>query len=236
MSTSCSGTYSYKLSPTRTTAMGRCRLRMAEYETRRRGDRFADACVTERDTSWVGEPSESIIKLDLLSFRILSQVEVMTSRLCGILIKSFDFILCPIFAVTSITFQQDNAGAHTVSAPMEFLQQHIRFIALSVALLRIGATLPMAFINRFIHYIYRRCMYVVNPRGEGGAHESLTRNAPTNDCMLYLLLGTMRKLCLASVEHVCKKQLYWMIPLVYSFVHVCFLTIHRHRQQTIIKH
>ena len=51
--------------------------------------------------SWFGEPSESIIKLDLLSFRILAQVEVMASRLCGILIKSFDFIFWPSSALRS---------------------------------------------------------------------------------------------------------------------------------------
>ena len=50
-----------------------------------------------------GEPSRSIIKLDLLSFRILAQVEVMASRLWGISIKSFDFTFCPILDVTSIT-------------------------------------------------------------------------------------------------------------------------------------
>ena len=35
--------------------------------------------------------SGSIVKLDLLSFRILAQVEVMASRLCGVSILSFDF-------------------------------------------------------------------------------------------------------------------------------------------------
>ena len=36
-------------------------------------------------------------------FQILAQVEVMASRLWGISINSFDVILCPILAVTSIT-------------------------------------------------------------------------------------------------------------------------------------
>ena len=75
----------------------------------RRCELYTDTCVMERD-SWggqsimvLGEPSGSVIKLDLLSFRILTQVEVMASRLCSISIKSFDFILCSILASTSIT-------------------------------------------------------------------------------------------------------------------------------------
>ena len=44
--------------------------------------------------SWFGEPLGSVIKLDLSSFRILSQVKVMASQLCSISIKSFDFTLC----------------------------------------------------------------------------------------------------------------------------------------------
>ena len=45
----------------------------------------------------VGKPSGSIIKLNLLFFRILVQVEVMASRVCGISINSFDFTLCPVW-------------------------------------------------------------------------------------------------------------------------------------------
>ena len=86
------------------------RRRMAEYWAGKEGERFADACVMKQThgvgkSSWFGEPSGSVIKLDLLSFRILAQVEVMVSQLCGISI---------------------NARAHTARAIGEFLQQHIR--------------------------------------------------------------------------------------------------------------
>ena len=64
-------------------------------------------CDGERLMGWAKHyglgSRRSVIKLDLLSFRILTQVEVMASRLCSISIKSFDFILCSILASTSIT-------------------------------------------------------------------------------------------------------------------------------------
>ena len=61
--------------------------------------------------SWFGEPSGSFIKLNLLSFRILAQVEVMASRLCGISIKSFDFTLCPILGLSPVTQHHNHAMA-----------------------------------------------------------------------------------------------------------------------------
>ena len=76
------------------TADGRVRV------WRRRGDGETHGVGK---ASWFWETSGSIIKLDLLSFIILAQVEVTASRLCDISIKSFDFTLFPILAVTSIT-------------------------------------------------------------------------------------------------------------------------------------
>ena len=143
--------------------------------------------------SWFGEPSRLIIKLDLLSFRILAQVEVMVSRLCGISNKSFDFTLCPIVAVTSITCSIRTMPAPTLGLP--FAAQHqnhacpqsgfesnralvgrtrkktqirprtITTADLSIAFLRIWAAIPLAFINRLIHSMYRRCVSVINAHG-----------------------------------------------------------------------
>ena len=94
-------------------------------------------------------------------------------------------------------FPQDNARAHTTIATRDFLQQHniksmpwpalspdlnptelvwdesrtklnevrprpITAADLSVAFLRIWAVIPVAFINRLIHSMYRRCVSVVN--------------------------------------------------------------------------
>ena len=96
---------------------------------RKRGEHYADACVMETHgmskASLFGEPLGSIIKLDLLSFRTLAQVEVMASRLCCI------SIIVPYFGRHQHhMFQQDNTRAHTARATTEFLQQHnIRIIA-----------------------------------------------------------------------------------------------------------
>ena len=63
--------------------------------------------------SWFEEPSGSVINLDPL----FVQVEVMASRLCGILIKSFDITLCPNLALTSITFSSLPVTAPTLPEP-----------------------------------------------------------------------------------------------------------------------
>ena len=142
--------------------------------------------------SWLGEPSGLIIKLDLLSFRILAQVEVMASRLCGISIKFFHFTLCPILAVTSITYSsrtkpaptcQSHQGlspaaqhqTHVIACPQsgfgsnrtlnEVQPRPITAADLNVAFLRIWTAIPITFINCLIHSMYRRCVSVVNAHG-----------------------------------------------------------------------
>ena len=146
LSTSCMRSYSYKQSPRGTTAVGHSssKLPLSAMEkslllrwksvlyfncgwqgtglAKKRWMLHRCMCDGERPygmgkASWFGEPSGSIIKVDLLSFRILTQVEVMASRLCGISIKSFDFTLCPILVVTSITFSSITMPAPTLPEP-----------------------------------------------------------------------------------------------------------------------
>ena len=99
------------------------RRRMAEYRSGKKVVNVTQMNVSWRETRGVGkaslfeEPSDSIIKLDLLSFRILAQVEVMASRFYGISFKSFDFTLCPILAVTSITCSNRSMPTPTLPEP-----------------------------------------------------------------------------------------------------------------------
>ena len=145
-------------------------------------------------TSWFGEPSGSILKLVLLSFIIYAQV--VASQLYGITVKSFHFTLCPILAVTSFTcssramparrdfLQQYNIKIIPWPAvspdlhPIEHLWNEIHrklnevrprpmtVADVSVAFLRIWAAIPIAFNNRLIHPMYRRCVSVVNIMGD----------------------------------------------------------------------
>ena len=158
--------------------------------------------------SWCGEPSGSIIKLDLLSLKILAQVEIMASRLCGISSSptiSHCALLWPSPASHvpagqcprphSQSHQGVSAAAQHQNRAMtcprpdlwdeiqrklnEVRPKPITAADLSVAFLRIWTAIPMAFINRLIHSMYRRCLSVVNAHG---GHEVLTRNVPTDVC------------------------------------------------------
>ena len=142
LSTSYSMSYSYKPPPTGTTQLVNFGAisNGEEYSSQMKVDsvfrqwlveygsdedvNVTQICDGERlmgwaKASWFGEPSGWIIKLDLLSFRILAQVEAMASWLCGISVKSFDFTLCPILDVTSITCSSRTMPAPTLPEPPE---------------------------------------------------------------------------------------------------------------------
>ena len=99
------------------------RWQMAEYWSGVEGVNVMQMHVWWRETcgvgkaSWFGEPSGSVIKPDLLSLRILAQVEVKASRLCSISVKSFNFTLCPISAVTSIACSSRTVPTPTLPEP-----------------------------------------------------------------------------------------------------------------------
>ena len=111
--------------------------------------------------------------------------------------RYIDQVLRPHFARhQNKTFQQDNMRAHTARATRDFLQQNNVNVMnwpalspdlnpiehmwdeiqrrlfeeqpkLSVAFQRVWARIPIAFINRLVNSMYRRCAAVINA---GGGH------------------------------------------------------------------
>ena len=173
---------------------------------RRRGERFNDDCMLERDP-W-GGPSIMVwggiglnSKLGPVIFQNLGP-----GRGNGVTaVRYIDQVLrphvVPHFAQhQNKTFQQDNARAHTARVTRDFLQQnnitvmnwpalspdlnpiehlwdHIQLklneeqprpttaAELSLAYQRVWARIPMAFVNRLINSMYRRCVAVINAAG-----------------------------------------------------------------------
>ncbi len=173
---------------------------------RRRGERYRDACVMERDP-WGGQ-SIMVWGAIGLNQRIGPHLfqNVGAGRGNGITAQRYvDQILrphiVPFFARHhNHVFQQDNARPHTARVTMDFLRQHnIRTmpwpalspdlnpiehlwdeiqrrlnqvvprpttrVELEAAFLRVWAQVPMAFVNRLVHSMYRRCMAVLNTQG-----------------------------------------------------------------------
>lgn len=173
---------------------------------RRRGERYSDACVVERD-SW-GGPSIMVWGGIGLAQRVGPVVfqNIGPGRGNGVTAARYiDQVLRP-HAIPHLArrrnheFQHDNARAHTARATRDFLQQNgirtMQWPALSPdlnpiehlwdeiqrrlndvrprpttaaelrqAFLRVWAQVPMAFINRLIHSMYRRCTAVINAHG-----------------------------------------------------------------------
>ena len=73
----------------------------------------------------------------------------------------------------------------------------------SVAVFRIWAAIPMAYMNLLIHSTYRRCVSVVNAHGGHTRYWLVAHQRMP--AMLYVLLGTMGKHSPASGEDACKK-------------------------------
>lgn len=182
------------------TADGRLRV------WRRRGERYADDCVLERDP-W-GGPSIMVWGAIALNHKLGPMVfqNVGPGRGHGVTAARYiDQALRP-FVVPHFgrhgnhIFQQDNARPHTARATGDFLRQHgiqtLPWPALSPdlnpiehlwdeiqrrlndvqprpttaaeltqAYHRVWAQVPMAFINRLVHSMYRRCNAVVNAHG-----------------------------------------------------------------------
>ena len=173
---------------------------------RRRGHRYDDQCVVERDP-W-GGPSVMIWAAIGLNQRLGPVVfqNIGPGRGNGITAQRYiDQALrphiVPFFARHPLyTFQHDNARPHTARATVHFLQQHnIRILPwpalsadlnpiehlwdelkrridrvrprprtaaqLQAIILQTFPLIPMAFINRLIHSMYRRCVAVVNANG-----------------------------------------------------------------------
>lgn len=173
---------------------------------RRRGERYADRNVLERD-AW-GGPSVMIwagiglnTRLGAMCFQNVGQ-----GRGHGVTAERYiDQVLrphvVPFFARhPHHIFQQDNARPHVARATTDFLQQHnieiLPWPALSPdfnpiehfwdevqrrlnevrpapttadqlreAVLDVCRRIPLAFINRLIHSMYRRCVAVTNANG-----------------------------------------------------------------------
>lgn len=173
---------------------------------RRRGERYTDACVMERDP-WGGQ-SIMVWGAIGLNQRIGPHVfqNVGAGRGNGVTAQRYvDQILRPHIVAffarhQNHVFQQDNARPHTARLTRDFLHQHnIRTMPwpamspdlnpiehlwdeiqrrlnqvlprpttraeLEAAFLRVWAQVPMAFVNRLVHSMYRRCVAVLNTQG-----------------------------------------------------------------------
>lgn len=173
---------------------------------RRRGERYTDGCVVERD-AWGGQ---SIMVWGGIALnRKLGPVvfqNIGPGRGNGVnAARYIDQVLrphvVPHFARhRNHVFQQDNARAHTARLTTDFLQQHnVRTMPwpalspdlnpiehlwdeiqrrlndiqprpttaaqLTASFHRVWNAIPMAFINRLVHSMYRRCMAVINANG-----------------------------------------------------------------------